>query len=91
MLDEMLKKRKIVLEKAKLTNPNSWSGSVRNCKPVGVVMLNPDRDENTALEKPKKVTTILTNTDSHTFLFYRPDTPHRSKTEILHKEINSNS
>jgi len=47
---EILQARKLILEKAREANPNRWSGSVRNCEPAGVVMLNPDRDENTVLE-----------------------------------------
>ena len=43
---EILAKRKQVLEKAKEENPNRWSKSVRNCEPIGVVMLNPDKIEN---------------------------------------------
>ena len=43
---EILSKRKNVLEAAKEKNPSRWSGEVRNCKPVGVVMLNPDKLEN---------------------------------------------
>jgi transposase InsO family protein len=43
---EILAKRKQVLERAKLERPNRWSKSVRNCDPIGVVMLNPDRVEN---------------------------------------------
>lgn len=43
---EILAKRRQVLENAKAANPNRWSGSVRNCAPVGVVMLNPDKVEN---------------------------------------------
>ena len=35
-----------MLEKAKEANPNRWSKSVRNCEPIGVVMLNPDKVEN---------------------------------------------
>ena len=47
---EILQKRKLVLEEARKANPNRWSGSVRNCEPIGVVMLNPDRDVNTVLK-----------------------------------------
>ena len=43
---EILSKRKEVLEAAKAKNPSRWSGDVRNCEPVGVVMLNPDKLEN---------------------------------------------
>ena len=47
---EILEERKLVLEEARKANPDRWSGSVRNCEPVGAVMLNPDRDKNTALK-----------------------------------------
>lgn len=47
----LLEERRLILEEARKANPNRWSGSVRNCNPVGAVMLNPDRDENTALER----------------------------------------
>jgi putative transposase len=47
----VLAKRKRVLEAAKLLSPTRWSGSVRNCEPTGVVMLNPDKQENLVLEK----------------------------------------
>jgi putative transposase len=43
---EILAKRKQVMENAKQANPNRWSQSVRNCEPIGVVMLNPDEVEN---------------------------------------------
>lgn len=48
---EILQQRKLILEKAREANPNRWSGSVRNCEPAGVVMLNPDRDENIVLKR----------------------------------------
>tara|TARA_R110002110_G_scaffold400444_1_gene616953 strand:- start:40 stop:1074 length:1035 start_codon:yes stop_codon:yes gene_type:complete len=48
--DEILSKRKAVLEAARAANPNRWSGTVRNCEPAGVVMLNPDKPENMLLE-----------------------------------------
>ena len=45
-LDQVvLSARKAVLEKAREANPLRWSDSVRNCEPVGAVMLNPDYDE----------------------------------------------
>lgn len=47
---EILMERKMILENARTANPSRWSGSVRNCEPVGAVMLNPDRDENTTLK-----------------------------------------
>ncbi len=48
--DKILQQRKQVLEEARRVNPNRWSGSVRNCKPIGSVMLNPDRELNTSLK-----------------------------------------
>lgn len=42
----ILAKRKQVLESAKAENPKRWSRSVRDCDPIGVVMLNPDKPEN---------------------------------------------
>jgi transposase InsO family protein len=42
---EILSARKVVLEEARQANPLRWSGSVRNCDPVGAVMLNPDSEE----------------------------------------------
>jgi putative transposase len=47
----ILAKRKVVLEAAKAAKPNRWSGSVRNCQPVGAVMLNPDKPENIELNE----------------------------------------
>jgi len=47
---KILQERKRVLEAARKANPNRWSGSVRNCEPIGAVMLNPDREENIDLE-----------------------------------------
>jgi len=49
--EDILAKRKAVLEAAKAAKPNRWSGSVRNCQPVGAVMLNPDKPENMELNK----------------------------------------
>lgn len=49
--EAILAKRKQVLEAAKQKTPGRWSGSVRNCKPAGVVMLNPDKKEDLELEK----------------------------------------
>lgn len=46
---EILERRRLILEAARTTNPHRWSGSVRNCKPIGSVMLNPDRDDNMIL------------------------------------------
>jgi len=42
----ILSKRQQVLESAKTQRPERWSGSVRNCRPIGVVMLNPDKPKN---------------------------------------------
>lgn len=47
---EILQRRKRVLEAARTSHPLRWSGSVRNCEPIGTVMLNPDREENTTLK-----------------------------------------
>ena len=50
-LDEaILSARKAVLEAARQVNPRRWTGSVRNCEPVGAVMLNPDIDEKALLK-----------------------------------------
>ena len=49
--EAILSERKKVLEAAKQKNPKRWSGSVRNCEPAGVVMLNPDKKENLVLER----------------------------------------
>ena len=46
----ILEERRLILEEARKENPNRWSGSVRNCDPIGAVMLNPDRDENAVLK-----------------------------------------
>jgi len=48
---EILQQRKAVLERAKANNPSRWSGSIRNCEPVGAVMLNPDKLEDIDLKK----------------------------------------
>ncbi len=45
---DILERRKEVLEAARAEKPNRWSKEVRNCEPVGVVMLNPDK-----LEQPQ--------------------------------------
>jgi len=47
----ILAHRKQVLEVAKHENPQRWSGSVRNCDPVGAVTLNPDKPENSGVER----------------------------------------
>jgi len=49
---EILAARKLVLEAAKIVNPYRWSGEVRDCKPKGPTMLNPDKKkEEVELEK----------------------------------------
>jgi len=48
---EILSKRKDVLEASRAENPSRWSGEVRNCKPAGVVMLNPDKLENMSMKE----------------------------------------
>ena len=40
--DEILSKRKMVLEAARKLKPLRWSKGVRNCEPIGSVSLNPD-------------------------------------------------
>lgn len=40
---EILAKRERILKRARARTPERWSGSIRNCLPVGEVMLNPDR------------------------------------------------
>lgn len=47
---DILSKRKVMLESARAENPHRWSRGVRNCEPVGVVMLNPDKQEPTLFE-----------------------------------------
>jgi hypothetical protein len=42
---EILERRKAVYEEAKKRNPNRWSGSTRNWKPVKEVWLNPLSEE----------------------------------------------
>ncbi|MBM7070785.1 hypothetical protein JQC92_01845 [Shewanella sp. 202IG2-18] len=39
--------RKKVLEEARAKKPMRWSGEIRNCDPVGDVMLNPDNENTT--------------------------------------------
>lgn len=43
---DILAKRKSVLESAQAERPERWSRSVRDCAPIGAVMLNPDKPEN---------------------------------------------
>jgi len=47
---EILQARHQVLENARKASPNRWSGSVRNCTPIGAVMLNPDHDDNSRVK-----------------------------------------
>lgn len=43
---QILDKRKVVLEKARNKTPSRWgSREIRNCTAVGAVMLNPDREQ----------------------------------------------
>ncbi len=49
--EAILSERKKVLEAAKQKKPKRWSGSVRDCSPAGVVMLNPDKKENLLLNR----------------------------------------
>ena len=42
--EEILKRRAEVLLAAKQLNPKRWPRDVRNCKPVGDVHLNPERE-----------------------------------------------
>ena len=48
---EILNNRREVLTAAKEKNPVRWSNNIRNCDPVGSVMLNPDKPENFVEEK----------------------------------------
>ncbi|PNQ58498.1 IS3 family transposase [Vibrio agarivorans] len=41
---EILQKRAAVLEVRREQNPERWSGEIRNCKPVGNVHLNPEKE-----------------------------------------------
>lgn len=50
--DQVLIKRKQVIEAARARNPSRWSGEIRNCDPVGSVVLNPD--EKDMFEKDRK-------------------------------------
>lgn len=40
--EEILSNRKAVLEAAREKNPMRWANGIRNCTPIGAVMLNPD-------------------------------------------------
>lgn len=44
---EILSQRKVVYERAKQRHPERWSGETRDCSPVGIVWLNPDRTRST--------------------------------------------
>lgn len=44
---EILSKRRTVLEEAQGRNPMRWPNGIRNCEPVGPVMLNPDKEPET--------------------------------------------
>jgi hypothetical protein len=46
---KILSNRKTVLEAAQERNPIRWPNGIRNCEPIGAVMLNPDKvpDEDT--------------------------------------------
>ena len=47
MLDsDILSSRKAVLEVAQEKNPIRWPNGIRNCDPIGAVMLNPDKEPN---------------------------------------------
>jgi transposase InsO family protein len=48
---EILNNRKAILKAAKEKNPIRWSKDIRNCEPIGSVMLNPDKVETTIEEK----------------------------------------
>lgn len=41
---EILQRRWGVLSEARELHPERWSGSIRNCEPVGDVYLNPERE-----------------------------------------------
>ncbi len=43
--NEILANRKTVFERAKVRNPERWSGKIRKCEPAGPVMLNPEKPE----------------------------------------------
>ena len=44
---DILSKRRTVLEEAQGRNPMRWPNGIRNCEPVGPVMLNPDKEPET--------------------------------------------
>lgn len=41
---DILSNRKTVLEAAQDRNPMRWPNGIRNCEPIGAVMLNPDKE-----------------------------------------------
>jgi putative transposase len=41
---DILQKRSVVLEVRREQNPERCSGEIRNCKPVGDVHLNPEKE-----------------------------------------------
>ena len=47
---EILAKRKWVYQKAKLQNPNRWSGEIRNWDPIKEIHLNPEKSKSEAKE-----------------------------------------
>ena len=49
---DILSNRKHVLEVAQGRNPMRWPNGIRNCEPIGAVMLNPD---NVPDEETKKI------------------------------------
>jgi len=48
---EVLAQRKRVYEAARARHPERWSGPIRNCDPIDVVCLNPERAANQAATK----------------------------------------
>ena len=48
---DILSKRKTVLEAAQGKNPMRWPNGIRNCDPVGPVMLNPDKEPDEEKQK----------------------------------------
>ncbi|EDQ01293.1 putative transposase [Shewanella benthica KT99] len=48
---DILSNRKIVLEAAQERNPMRWPNGIRNCEPIGAVMLNPDSVPDEETEK----------------------------------------
>ena len=41
--DTILRNRRVVYERARRNNPRRWTGATRNWKPIGAVVLNPER------------------------------------------------